>query len=160
MKKIAAAAVAATTTLSLVAPMAGAASNTMTADGYCQIVRDDATDLGFLSDEDPISKNFTPQEAHWQYLNDLGGRADSFVASSRWGEALGSSDGTYAYDIRYANNLRAVRACAEGKDFQSAPVAGAEKAGIIIGTVLLALAGVAAAASPLLLPYIQKYLPF
>lgn len=159
MKKIAAAAVAATTTLSLVAPMAGAASNTMTADGYCQIVRDDATDLGFLSDEDPISKNFTPQEAHWQYYAEPG-NPDAFVASSRWGEALGSSDGTYAYDIRYANNLRAVRACAEGKDFQSAPVAGAEKAGIIIGTVLLAIAGVAAAASPLLLPYIQKYLPF
>lgn len=154
MKKIASAALAATMTVSLAAaPTAGAASNTMTPEGNCIVERDDAVDLGYI---DYLGQDFNPQMAAWQnYAEPF--PAGSAIASSRWGEALGSSD---EYQIRYADNLQAVQACANSENFESKRVEGAEKAGIIIGTVLLAIAGVAAVAAPFMLPQIQKYLPF
>lgn len=152
MKKIASAVLAATMTVSLAAaPTAGAASNTMDGEN-CFVERDDAVDLGYI---DYLGRNYNPQMAAWDLYAEPY-PAGSAIASSRWGEALGSSD---TYQMRYTDNLQAVRACSKGENFESKRVEGGEKAGIIIGTVLLALAGVAAVAAPFLLPQLQKYLP-
>ena len=147
MKKITAAAVATAMTMSLaVAPAADAATNRMQSDGTCNLTMDDANDI----------EGFTPELAAWQLYAEPGSY-EGTIASSRWGEATGSSQ---EYDVRYSNNLQAMEACAQKKDFDSSPVAGAEKAGIIIGTVLLALASVGLLALPFLAPQLKRYLPF
>lgn len=145
MKKITATAVATAMTMSLaVAPTANAASNTMKGD-VCSLKLDEREDA-----------ELTPAEAWWE-LYATSSSYDAEITSSRWNDALGSSD---TWEMAASNNLEALKACKESRDFNSAPVLGGEKAGFIIGTVLLALAAVGLLSLPFLAPQLKRYLPF
>lgn len=146
MKKFAAAALAATMTLSLGAAPAEAASNTMSQyNTVCTLRLDGGQGSG------------TVQRAKIQ--NET--RFTEFTAenvglvrtSSDVGEAFGSSD---AETMAAANNAEAVQACIEGKNYQSQPMTTGKKVGIILGVVITALGLIAPAAAP----FIQPFLPF
>lgn len=73
--------------------------------------------------------------------------------SSKVGEAFGSSDQT---SINDANNIAALRACADLKNYQSQPMTEGKRIGIILGVVFTALGLAASAAAP----FVQQFLPF
>ena len=146
MKKFAAAALAATMTLSLGAVPAQAASNTMSNGGLtCNLRLDGGQGSGSV--------------ARLKIKNDQ--RFAKFTAenvglvrtSSDMGEAFGSSD---ADTIAAANNAEAVQACINNQNYQSQPMTEGKKIGIILGLVLTALGMIASAAAP----FIQQFLPF
>lgn len=152
MKKIAAAALAATMTLSVAAVPAEAASNKMTkvqGRNACQMTFDKPSDLQNLTNglKDPVKVQ--------KLLN--GDNVDSALdfndTSSKVGEAFGSSDQT---SINDANNIAALRACADLKNYQSQPMTEGKRIGIILGVVFTALGLAASAAAP----FVQQFLPF
>lgn len=141
MKKIAAAAVAATMTVSLAAaPAADAASNKMVGNS-CQI-RLDNGNRGTISRQEAEKK-----------LKDAEQAAELVVASSQLSQAFGSSS---PEGIKEVNDLQAIQACAKGQNFESAPMTKLEQAGIIIGVILAVIGAIA----PIVAPMIQQHLPF
>lgn len=58
-----------------------------------------------------------------------------------------------------ANNAEAVQACMNGENYQSQPMSDGEKAGIIIGTIAVALVAIGSAAAPFVQPMIQQFMP-
>lgn len=134
MKKLTTAAIAATMALSLTAPVADAASNKMGVHkGFrtCTITldngqRDTYYQLAVINDKGAKDFNETTTNAA--------------VASSQLHQAFGSSDQTIIHE---ANKAQAINACKKGENFQSEMLSEGEKAGIIIGVVLTAVAGLA-----------------
>ena len=155
MKKIAAATLAATMALSLGAVDANAASNTMSkvqGRNACNMTFDKPSNIEYtngLKDPVKVKKLLDSDKA-----NNL---IDSAQTSSKIGEAFGSSDETSVND---ANNLAALRACAQGETFKSQPITDSEKAGIIAGTVISALVLIGGVLAPVVGPMIQQFLPF
>lgn len=148
MKKMTAAALAATMTLSLgMAPAADAASTTVKGGGTmatCTIKLDgQAQAVTVYRNKIKNDKRFEQFTAE---------NVATVRASSDLGEAFGSSD---AESIAIANNAEAVQACIEGKDYQSQPMTDTKKAGIIIGVVIAILGAVATAAAP----FLQQMMP-
>lgn len=142
MKKIAAAAVAATMTVSLAAaPAADAASNTMLKDGRC-----------YLQLEAGPSGKISKKDAE-KALKEYESAAELLVASSELSQAFGSSS---PEGVKEVNDLQAIQACAKGVNFQSTPMTKLKQAGIIIGVILAVIGAIA----PIVAPMIQQHLPF
>lgn len=142
MKKFAAAALAATMTLSLGAVPAQAASNTMTNYNFgCRVV----TPLG--------TDNTTPDEAEQFLANDPEKLANAVMTSSYLAEAFGSSDSA---TIQGRETVNAYQACVDRKNYKTTPMTDGTKAGIIAGTVIIGLLALGGAAWP----FVQPYLPF
>lgn len=156
MKKMTAAALAATMTLSLgMAPAADAASNTMTkvqGRTACNMTFDRPSDISLtngLKDPKKVKDQLFNSEENFKV-------AEFTEASSVLGQAFGSSD---AETVNDANNLAALRACAAGENYKSQPLSESDKAGIIAGTVILALLAIGGAVAPFVGPMIQQFLP-
>jgi len=146
VKKIAAAALAATMTLSVGAVEAQAASNTMTNYNFgCRVV----TPLG--------SDNTTPDEAEQFLANDPEQLVNATMTSSYLAEAFGSSDSA---TIEARETVNAYKACVNRQNYKSEPMTDGTKAGIIAGTVIVGLIALGGAAWPFIQPMIQQYLPF
>lgn len=142
MKKFAAAALAATMTLSVGAVPAQAASNTMTNYNFgCRVV----TPLG--------TDNTTPDEAEQFLANDPEKLANAVMTSSYLAEAFGSSDSA---TIEGRETVNAYQACVDRKNYKTTPMTDGTKAGIIAGTVIIDLLALGGAAWP----FVQPYLPF
>lgn len=142
VKKFAAAALAAAMSLSVVAPAADAASNTMERNGtVCRISLDG--DLKGKSGLWDRSKVIRSQELGKLTEDNVG----AVRASADLGQAFGSSD---ADAIAAANNAEAIQACKEGENYVSEEMDGWKQAGIIIGVILIALSGLASVAGPAL----------
>lgn len=149
MKKIAAAAVAATMTVSLAAaPAADAASNTMSGSGrnetctlYLEGVGRVTTTPNKVDDNRDIRKAFADENI------------GLVRTSADLGQAFGSSDPEL---IALANNIDAVQACKASKDYKSKEMTTWEQAGIIIGVILAVIGAIA----PIVAPMIQQHLPF
>ena len=143
MKKFAAAALAATMSLSVLsAPAADAASNTMERYGtVCRI----------SLDGDLKGKSGRWDRSKLNQVKDLENLTEENVgavrASADLGQAFGSSD---ADVIAAANNAEAIEACKDGKDYKSEPMDEWKQAGIIIGVIVAVLSVVASAAGPAL----------
>ena len=145
MKKFAAAALAATMTLSLAAVPAQAASNTMSNGSLtCNLRLDGGQGSGSV----PRLKIKNDQRFAKFTAENVG----LVRTSSDVGEAFGSSD---AETMAAANNAEAVQACIEGKNYQSQPMTTGKKVGIILGVVITARGLIAPAAAP----FIQPFLP-
>lgn len=141
MKGSAAAAVAAVMTLSTFAPAAGAASNKISHRDYVTYCTLD------LETEDSGTAKQVDVQRQLQGKQD---QSEFLAGSSKIGEAFGSSTSPEVEDFL------ALKACADGKDYQTTPLNQAEKAGIIIGVIL----GVLATLAPMVALYVKKYLPF
>ena len=142
MKKFAAAALAATMTLSLGAVPAQAASNTMSNyNTQCRVVSALGTD------------NTNPLEAEQFLANDPEKFSKAVLTSSYFAEAFGSSDSA-TIDGREAVN--AYQACVDRKNYKTTPMTDGTKGGIIAGTVIIGLLALGGAAWP----FIQPFLPF
>ena len=142
MKKFAAAALAATMSLSVLsAPAADAASNTMERYGtVCRI----------SLDGDLKGKSGRWDRSKLNQVKDLEKLTEENVGAVRaadLGQAFGSSD---ADVIAAANNAEAIEACKDGKDYKSEPMDEWKQAGIIIGVIVAVLSVVASAAGPAL----------
>ena len=149
MKKFAAAALAATMTLSLGAAPAEAASNRMSDYGMVCNLHLDGQGSG------SVYKNEIKKDK--RYADLLTAENVGLVrTSSDVGEAFGSSD---ADTIAAANNAEAVQACMNGENYQSQPMSDSKKAGIIIGVVLAVLAAIGSAAGPFIQPMLQQFMP-
>lgn len=128
--------------LSVVAPAADAASNTMERNGtVCRISLDG--DLKGKSGLWDRSKVIRSQELGKLTEDNVG----AVRASADLGQAFGSSD---ADAIAAANNAEAIQACKEGENYVSEEMDGWKQAGIIIGVILIALSGLASVAGPAL----------
>lgn len=142
MKKFAAAAVAAAMTLSTLAPAADAASNKISyANGgtWCTVK---------LDGEKSFPTSPTQAQTLLRNIDDKSG--EFYAGSSKIGEAFGGEPRPAV------ENYKALKACVDGKDYQTTPLNQAEKVGIIMGIVL----GVLATLAPMVAPYVKKYLPF
>lgn len=149
MKKFAAAALAATMTLSVATVPAEAASNTMSNGSLtCNLRLDGGQGNGSV----PRLKIKNDQRFAKFTAENVG----LVRTSSDVGEAFGSSD---AETMAAANNAEAAQACIEGKNYQSQPMSDSEKAGIIIGTIAVALVAIGSAAAPFVQPMIQQFMP-
>ena len=145
MKKFAAATLAATMTLSVATVPAEAASNRMTNYNFgCRVVSPLGTD------------NTTPDEAEQFLANDPEMFADAVLMSSYLAEAFGSSDSP---TIEGRETVNAYKACVNRQNYQSQPMSDSEKAGIIIGTIAVALVAIGSAAAPFVQPMIQQFMP-
>lgn len=143
MKKIAAAALAATMTLSVAAVPAEAASNKMRGN-YCVIQLD-----GDRVREVP--RSVIRNDKDFAQFNSE--NVSMLRTSSDLGEAFGSSD---PETMAAANNAEAVQACINGQNYQSQEMTTLKQVGIILGVVLPLLAAIGSVAAPA----IQQFLPF
>lgn len=142
MKKFAAAALAVTMSLSVLsAPAAGAASNTMKREytvNYCQLSFDNGKSVVVRQNEVDDAEDlklFTEENV------------GAVRASADLGQAFGSSNEA---DVAFANNVEAIQACKDGKDYKSEPMDEWKQAGIIIGVIVAVLSVAASAAGPVL----------
>jgi len=141
MKKFAAAAVAAAMTLSTLAPTADAASNKISHRNYVTYCT-----LNLETQDSGTAKQVDVR----RQLQGKEDQSELLAGSSKIGEAFGSSKSPEVEDFL------ALKACVDGKDYQTTPLNQAEKVGIIMGIVL----GVLATLAPMVAPYVKKYLPF
>lgn len=150
MKKIAAAALAATMTLSVGAVEAQAASNTISGTYFNQTCNLYFDGIGArVVDQDKAESEFSKVI-----------KSDGVAAlrlSADMGESFGSSN---SERVAQANNAEALDACIRGENYRSQPLTESAKAGYIAGTVIVALLAIGGAAAPFVQPLIQKYLPF
>lgn len=150
MKKIAAAALAATMTLSLTAVDASAATNEMRGnDGYrlCVLTLDGQKD----------SIQVSPKQVD-ERVKDIVPNDDNALlrTAADLGLAFGSSN---TERINDANNVEAVKACKKGEDYKTADMTPGKKAVIIGSTVLAAILAIAGLASPFVGPLMKQFMP-
>ncbi|MDK8664514.1 MULTISPECIES: hypothetical protein [Corynebacterium] len=150
MKKIAAATLAATMTLSLGAVQANAATNEMRGTG------DDRVCVLTL-DGQKNKIEVAPAKVDEKVKDILPDNTNGLVRTSAdLGQAFGSSDQEL---INGANNLEAIDACKKGVDYKTADMTAGKKAAIIGSTVLAVILAIAGLASPFVGPMIQQFLP-
>lgn len=148
MKKIAAATLAATMTLSLgVAPAADAASNKISRSNYITYCTLSLDGVGTRT----VAQHLVKNDKDYQRLLTQD-NVSTLRTSSDLGEAFGSSD---AETVANVNNIEALQACMAGNDYQSQPMTDGKKAGIIIGVIALALSAIATLAAP----FLQQFMP-
>ena len=145
MKKIAAAALAATMTLSVAAVPAEAASNKMSEYNTKCTLRLDGQRGG------TVARNQVRNNKDFASFTEE--NVGLVRTSSDLGEAFSSSD---AEVTAAANHAEAVQACIDGKNYQSQPMTEGKRIGIILGVVFTALSLAASAAAP----FVQQFLPF
>ena len=141
MKKFAAAAVAAAMTLSTFAPAADAASNKISQKShvsYCTLELE--TRASGTSKQTEIKKQLDKFDKETELL----------AGSSKLGEAFGSSKSPEVEDFL------ALKACADGKDYQTTTMTKTEQVSIIMAVVI----GIIATIAPMIMPHIKKLLPF
>lgn len=147
MKKFAAAALAATVSLSLAAAPAIAASNKMSGlaiNPQCEIRLDSPTNITLKSGTH-AQKDIAKKLNNPEFSKITGG----METSSKLGQAFGSSNQT---DINDANNAAAIQACVNSQNYQSQPMSEGEKTGIIIAVVLGVIGAIVSAAWPVVAP--------